>query len=79
MLRLRAATRGIVAGYSIDVGAQHPGDGVMARYRMLLAAFLVQLNWPAGAFGPEILGLHARGRAHAREDVGEGGDERAVT
>ena len=63
----------------IDVGAQHPGDGVMARYRMLLAAFLVQLNWPAGAFGPEILGLHARGRAHAREDVGEGGDERAVT
>lgn len=46
---------------------------------MLLAAFLVQLNWPAGAFGPEILGLHARGRAHAREDVGEGGDERAVT
>ena len=32
----------------------------------------------SGAFGPEILGLHARGRAHAREDVGEGGFRRDV-
>src|SRR6202022_119286 len=42
----------------VDVGAQGLGERVMARHRMLLAAFLVQPHRPSGAARPEILDLH---------------------
>ena len=61
-----------------DVGVQRLGERVMARHRVLLAAFLVQPDLPAGALRPEILHLHLQRRADAREGIGEGGDQRAV-
>jgi len=59
----------------IDVGAQRLGKRVMARHRMLLAAFLMQPDRPPGAARPQILDLHLQGRIDAREAVGEGGDQ----
>ena len=62
----------------IDVGAQRLGEHVMARHRVLLAAFLVQLYLPTGSLRAEILDLHMECGADAGEGVGEGGDQRAV-
>ena len=42
----------------IDVGVQRLGERVMAGHDVLLAAFLVQPELPAGALRPEILDLH---------------------
>ena len=39
----------------IDVGAQHLGKRVMARHRVLLAAFLVKLHLPACTLRSKIL------------------------
>jgi hypothetical protein len=52
---------------------------MMARHRMLLASFFVQPVCPCRATRPEILDLHFQGRADAREAVGKGGDQGAVT
>jgi hypothetical protein len=62
----------------IDEGAQRLGKRVMAWHRVLLAAFLVQLNLPAGALRPKILDLHAQRGGDAGEGVGEGGDQCAI-
>src|SRR4051812_42251793 len=62
----------------VDVGAQRFGKGMMARHRMLLAAFFVQPDCPSGAARPEILDLHLQGRGDARKAVGKGGDQGAV-
>ena len=50
----------------------------MARHRVLLTAFLVQLDLPAGPLGSQIFDLHPQRRDDAREGIGEGGDQRAV-
>ena len=62
----------------VDIGAQRLGKRVMARHDVMLAAFLVQPELPAGALRPEILHLHLQRRADAREGIGEGGDQRPV-
>ena len=62
----------------VDIGAQRLSKRVMARHGVLLAAFLMQPDRPAGATGPEVFDLHFQGRVDAREAVGEGGDQRAV-
>jgi hypothetical protein len=59
----------------VNVGAQFLGERMMARHLMMLAAFLVQPQLPAGAFRSEILDLHLQRRIYAREGIGEGGDE----
>ncbi len=61
-----------------DIGVQCLGQRVVARHRVLLAAFLLQANLPAGTFRPEILHLHFQGGANPRERIGEGGDQRSV-
>ena len=48
---------------SVDIGAQGLGERVMARHRVLLAAFLMQPDGPPGAARPQILDLHLQGRA----------------
>ena len=58
-----------------DVGVQRLGQGVMARHRVLLAAFLLQADLPARTLRPQILHLHFQRRANAREGIGEGGDQ----
>jgi hypothetical protein len=63
----------------IDVGAQRLGERVMARHAVLLTSFLMQADRPSGAARPEILDLHLQGRIDAREAVGEGGGQRAVS
>ena len=35
----------------VDIGTQYLGERMVARHRVLLAAFLVQLHLPAGALG----------------------------
>ena len=62
----------------IDVSAQRLGERVMAWHRVLLAAFLVQPDLPAGTLRPKILHLHLQRRVYAREGIGEGGDQRPV-
>ena len=47
----------------VDVGVQRLGERVMARHGVMLAAFLVQPEPPAGALRPEILDLHLQRRA----------------
>jgi len=42
----------------------------MARHRMFLAPFLMQMDRPSGAARPEILDLHPQRRAIARKAVG---------
>jgi hypothetical protein len=59
----------------VDVGAQGLGERVMARHRMLFAAFLVQADRPPGAAWAEVLDLHLQGRVDPREAVGEGSDQ----
>src|ERR1700736_3190588 len=53
----------------VDVGAQGLGERVMARHGVLLAAFLMQPDRPAGPARPEILHFHLQGRVDAREAV----------
>jgi hypothetical protein len=62
----------------VDVGAQRLGECVMARHTVLLAAFLMQPDRPAGAARPEILDLHLQRRTDARKAVSEGGHQRPV-
>jgi hypothetical protein len=62
----------------VDIGAQRLAEGVMARYGVLLAAFLMQADSPSGAAWPEVLDLHLQGRADPREAVGKGGNQRTV-
>jgi hypothetical protein len=50
----------------IDIGAQRLGERVVARHRVLLAAFLVQPDGPTGAAWPQILDLHRQGRVAVR-------------
>ena len=53
-----------------DVGVQRLGERVMARHRVLLAAFLMQPDRPAGAAWAEVLDLHLQSSIYAREAVG---------
>ena len=57
---------------------QRPGERVMARHRVLFAAFFVQPNGPSGAARSQILDLHLQSRADTRERIGEGGDQGPV-
>ncbi len=63
----------------INVSAECFRESVMARHRVLFAAFLMQQKLPAGALRPKILDLHAQRRCDAGERVGEDGDQCAVT
>jgi hypothetical protein len=63
----------------IDVGAQCLSERVMARYAVLLAAFLMQSDRPSGAARPQVLNLHLEGRTDARAAVSEGGDKRPIS
>ena len=58
-----------------NVGMQVLGKAVMARHRVLLAAFLMQADQPTRALGLQILHPHLERRADARKAIGEGGDE----
>ncbi len=62
----------------IDVGPQCLGEGMVAGHDMVLAAFLVQPQFPAGALRPQILDFHFQRRADPGEGVGKGGDQRPV-
>ncbi len=55
---------------SVEAGAQRFGERVVARHRMLLAAFLVRPDCPSGAARLEVLALHLQRRGDAREAVG---------
>ncbi len=50
-----------------DIGTQRLGECMMARHRMVLAAFLMQPDLPARPFGPKILDLHLQRGADPRE------------
>jgi len=50
----------------------------MTRHGVMLAAFLVQPQAPAGTLRPEILHLHFERGRDARKGIGEGGDQRPV-
>jgi hypothetical protein len=62
---------------SVDVGTQFFDERVMARHLVVLAAFFVQTELPAGALWSEIFGVLQRG-VYAGERVGEGGYQRAI-
>jgi hypothetical protein len=51
----------------------------MARHGVLLAAFLMQPDRPAGTAGPQILDLHLQSRSDAGKRVGQRRDQRAIT
>ena len=59
----------------INVGTQFLGECMMARHLVVLTAFFVQPDLPAGALRPEVLDLHLERRIYARERIGEGGDQ----
>ena len=61
-----------------DIGVQRFGQRVVAGHRMVLAAFLMQPNRPAGAAWPQILDLHLQRGIDAREAVGQCRNQRPV-
>jgi hypothetical protein len=63
--------RALIATLSFDIGAQRLGERVMARHRMLLAAFFMQPHRPARPARLEILDLHLERRSDARERIKE--------
>ena len=55
------------------------GERVVARHRMLLAAFLMQPDRPCCAARPEVLDFHRQRRVDPRKRIGEGRDQCAIT